>query len=377
MFVPLLISYCHSLGASPSYAAFIASIYGFLQFFSGPIMGKFSDNVGRRFCLQMCFFFSFLTYFIVATSNSLTVLLLSRIPLGIFKHTQDLCKAYIADHFKSKRRTEVLGKFNSIVNMGFIFGPLLGSYILLFYDSERHGHGIDRLIFIAAVAFLVNFILTTALLDGITSTKQYHEKPSKLTYYQTIKSHLSVMSQNNLGYFWFILTLRFLLSYSVFSSRYDLSIDLRPKELSMVTAVGGIAASTSGLLVGFFSRIYRHQYVKMVLHLSIIQGLSIVGLTYCSGVTHLILFTIPMTFANAILKVSLTNMTLNFINHRSVGLVMGIATSTISLSRFLAPLIASLLNGVDPNGPGIIGFVSSFSASVFVLVKCNGVKKWN
>lgn len=91
--------------------------------------GKFSDVSGRKKTLITSLIFTGLSYFLVGQSNSLALLALTRIPVGIFKQTQGLCKVSLADITPSIERPKVFGYFNSLASAGFIVGPLIGGHI--------------------------------------------------------------------------------------------------------------------------------------------------------------------------------------------------------------------------------------------------------
>lgn len=96
-----------------------------LSFFQG----KFSDVSGRKKVLIISLIFTGLSYFLVGQSNSLVLLALTRIPVGIFKQTQGLCKVSLADITPTIERPKVFGYFNSLASAGFIVGPLIGGHI--------------------------------------------------------------------------------------------------------------------------------------------------------------------------------------------------------------------------------------------------------
>lgn len=45
---------------------------------------------------------------------------------GIFKHSQTVCRALLADITPPEERSQVFGTFNALSSMGFIIGPMLG-----------------------------------------------------------------------------------------------------------------------------------------------------------------------------------------------------------------------------------------------------------
>ena len=70
---------------------------------------------------------------------------------GFFKHSQELSKAYLADVVPRSQRSHVFGRFNSVSNVGFIIGPVVGGYVV---DQLGGFHVVAML---TAVIFLLNF----------------------------------------------------------------------------------------------------------------------------------------------------------------------------------------------------------------------------
>jgi len=70
---------------------------------------------------------------------------------GIFKHSQELSKAYLADVMPRSQRSHVFGRFNSISNIGFIVGPVIGGYVV-----DQLG-GFHVVAVLTAGIFMLNF----------------------------------------------------------------------------------------------------------------------------------------------------------------------------------------------------------------------------
>ena len=70
---------------------------------------------------------------------------------GVFKHSQELSKAYLADTMPRSHHSRVFGRFNSISNIGFIIGPVVGGYVL------DHLGGFHVVAVLTAGLFLLNF----------------------------------------------------------------------------------------------------------------------------------------------------------------------------------------------------------------------------
>jgi len=69
---------------------------------------------------------------------------------GLFKHSQELAKAYLADVAPRSQHSHVFGRFNSVSNIGFIIGPIIGGYAVDF-------GGFHVVAMLTASIFLLNY----------------------------------------------------------------------------------------------------------------------------------------------------------------------------------------------------------------------------
>lgn len=54
---------------------------------------------------------------------------------GLFKHSQELSKAYLADLTPVNEHAKVFGQFNSVSSIGFVFGPIIGGHLAEFSNG--------------------------------------------------------------------------------------------------------------------------------------------------------------------------------------------------------------------------------------------------
>ncbi|XP_068208413.1 major facilitator superfamily domain-containing protein 9-like [Palaemon carinicauda] len=131
LIIPLIIIQVRDLGTSPVVAGAISSVYGILQLVTGPVMGRWSDISGRRPVILLCMMATAVSYIVLGSSQSLVIIILGRIIAGVFKHSQTLCRALLADVTTPEDRSRVFGVFNATSSMGFIVGPMLGGETLV------------------------------------------------------------------------------------------------------------------------------------------------------------------------------------------------------------------------------------------------------
>lgn len=103
--------------------------YGSVQFFSVPLLGALSDRFGRRPVLLLSTFGLGVAYCVTALTNSLPILLLSRVVSGATGASFTVAGAYIADITSADQRAKGFGIMGAAFGVGFIFGPALGGIL--------------------------------------------------------------------------------------------------------------------------------------------------------------------------------------------------------------------------------------------------------
>ena len=130
--LPLLPFFAEKLGASPTVVGLLVSTYAFCQLIAGPLLGRMSDHVGRRPLLLVSQAGTFIGFLILAWSNSLWLVFLSRIIDGLTAGNLSLAQAYIADVTKPEDRAKSFGIIGIAFGMGFLVGPGVSGYLSQF-----------------------------------------------------------------------------------------------------------------------------------------------------------------------------------------------------------------------------------------------------
>ena len=81
--IPLLPMYTATFGASPFVIGLVGAAYPIAQFIGTPFLGRLSDQHGRRNILLISQIGTFIGFLILAFSNSIWMLLISRIIDGL------------------------------------------------------------------------------------------------------------------------------------------------------------------------------------------------------------------------------------------------------------------------------------------------------
>jgi DHA1 family tetracycline resistance protein-like MFS transporter len=122
----------------------LISLMPLAQFLSAPLWGTLSDNVGRKKPLEISLFCIFLSYILSCVAilmNSLSLLLISRLTLGIAAGNLSIIQATIADISTHETRSKYFSLYSTAMGAGFTLGPCLGGllagkhYVIPFFFS--------------------------------------------------------------------------------------------------------------------------------------------------------------------------------------------------------------------------------------------------
>lgn len=128
----------------------MATAWGVMQFFCGPLLGMLSDRFGRRPVLLLSLFGLGVDFLFMAFAPTLWWLFLGRLLNGATAASFSTANAYLADVTPPDQRAKVFGWMGSAFSFGFLVGPILGGVL---------GEHDLRTPFLAAAALtLANFL---------------------------------------------------------------------------------------------------------------------------------------------------------------------------------------------------------------------------
>ena len=124
----LLSEVAHTTELGWRYGAFL-SLYALMQFLFSPLLGIWSDKVGRRPVLLASLAGATVDYLFLALAPSLSLLFLGRAIAGITGASQAVASAYISDVTSEAQRARRFGQLSAFQGLGFIAGPLIGGFL--------------------------------------------------------------------------------------------------------------------------------------------------------------------------------------------------------------------------------------------------------
>ncbi|XP_068208073.1 major facilitator superfamily domain-containing protein 9-like isoform X5 [Palaemon carinicauda] len=319
-------------------------------------LGRWSDISGRRPVILLCMMATAVSYIVLGSSQSLVIIILGRIIAGVFKHSQTLCRALLADVTTPEDRSRVFGVFNATSSMGFIVGPMLGGHLSELED------GFSIVCNLGALFFVVDFVIFWMFIPDISPLQQTSTKETSEG--ENLKQMFAFMKDINWQIFGDIFLIRFFLSFSslVYRSNFSLLIDqnfgVSPKVIGYLISFQGIISAVAGFFTGRVSNFYRDSQ-KELFHSSILLTVALIGLTIAPSLTTLLMCLIPLCISTAVIRVSSSAITIGLCDPSKVGSVTGFGQSIASVARMVTPLIAGVTQEISVYGPGVMGTLSA------------------
>ncbi|HWO17158.1 MAG TPA: MFS transporter [Kofleriaceae bacterium] len=155
--IPLLGLYAEKFHATPLVATTLVSVYAACSLLSTPVIGRLSDQYGRKPLLMISQAGTCLGFVMLGFSNSLWMVFAGRILDGLTAGNLSIAQAYISDHTAPENRAKAFGVIGVAFGIGFMFGPLLGGWL-------SRSHGMHMPFIVAAGLSLCSIFATYKLL---------------------------------------------------------------------------------------------------------------------------------------------------------------------------------------------------------------------
>lgn len=131
--IPTLPKVTEELGGSSLHIGLVGTLYGLSQLIGSNFLGPASDSRGRKGVLLLSFLGGAAGYFMIYVAmayESLSLLLMSRIPVGIFMQTMTMARSIVSDCSNASSRARALAKNAGVpAGLGFIVGPMVGGIL--------------------------------------------------------------------------------------------------------------------------------------------------------------------------------------------------------------------------------------------------------
>ncbi len=127
--IPVIPLYAEAFGATEFVVGLLLASYSATQFVFAPILGRLSDERGRRPILLLSLAGSVIAWTLFGLAQALWVLFLARLIAGAMGGNIAAAQAYIADVTTEENRAKGLGLIGAAFGLGFVFGPAIGGLV--------------------------------------------------------------------------------------------------------------------------------------------------------------------------------------------------------------------------------------------------------
>lgn len=340
----------------------LLSIMPITLFFSAPILGALSDQKGRKFLINICLLVGVLGYLIAVVGvmvESLLILIISRIAIGISAGSGAVVEASLADLSTAEEKPKNFGLFNMACGLGFTAGPFIGGQLSTSSFCSIEGYAAPFLV--AAMATFINLVLIIwffvethlpkekrpiSWTMGITNIKKAFALPGLRTVFFCV-----LFACVGWSFYWEFIPVTWInqlhFSTADVGDRYAFG--------------AAIYALGSGLLI---RPIVNRFAVEKVLFYGLIGcGLSIGVLLFHDSPTSLWVYIALQQYTISLFFPTSTALVSNSVGDEAQGEVLGVLQSVQAFAFAVSPLVAGVLLSLSFAIPIVVGAGSMLIAA--------------
>ncbi|MFX1358032.1 MAG: MFS transporter [Promethearchaeota archaeon] len=341
----------------------VLSVNAIFSFIFGPVLGKLSDKYGRKPLLLISQAGTFSGFLMLAFSNSIWMIIISRIVDGVFGGNFPIAKAIIGDEVPPKDRSIQMANVGVAHVLASLFGPALGGIL---YDIG----GILLPGLFAAGLSVFTMIITIFILEE-TWPKSKRQQP------HIMKTKIIIKIRKNKGAM-FYLTLfgfhsaSFMVAMSSLALFAKIVFGMESSEIGMLLMISGIFRATIRftLFKPAINKLGENNAILLGLGMFLVSFL-IVGFSF-SVIMFFILILI-ISFAASLTRGPLNSKISQSVSPREQGKINGYSSGLDSFSQIIGPLIGYFM--LSFFAPYFLSFVIGTIALVPFLMGFKKIEK--
>lgn len=357
LIIPLLPIYARRFGADAKLLGLLLGSYALAQFLFAPVLGRWSDRVGRRPVLLISVAGSAASCILLGVadlSSWMGLLFVARILDGMTGGNISTVQAYVADVTSGEDRARGMGLIGAMIGLGFVLGPALG-FALLFVGTHFAGDaGTSWPAFGAAAISTVAWFLVWRFLPEPKTHRQY--PAGALPAASFFGNFRQVAGQPRLAELLVVLTTT-TFCFVIFETtlvytclqRFGLTSN---SVMFIFVYLGLLIVVVRGGLIGRLVRRYGEPNLLIAGPLLSACGFAIIALSqYWPDMIMLLVACLPIAFGTGMADPVIRAMLSRQAAETEQGLTLGVASGLASLMRAVVPLLAGALYDLSVSLP--------------------------
>lgn len=328
----------------------VASFYA-AQFIGGPILGRWSDKIGRVPVLIVSQIGTVVSFVMFGMAGAVWVLFASRILDGLTGGNIVVAQAYVTDVTPKEKRAQALGLVFTAFGVAFFIGPAIGGILV--------GLGPRVPYFIAAGAAGAVVLMTVFTLDeSMTADEraEHHAVAERMSLVETLRVRplmfallILFVAQSALG----IVMATFALfgDAVLFDSNAELGVGF------LLGIVGLSQVFTQTALLGRAIKRFgetRVMVIAIVVRTVSLGLFAIATIVWVAGIGSAM-----FAIGSGLLIPTLQALATRSVDDSMRGGVLGVFQSTTSLAVIMSTAVSGILFAIGPHTPFIVAFVLS------------------
>ncbi|MFX0024933.1 MAG: MFS transporter [Candidatus Hermodarchaeota archaeon] len=334
----------------------ILSVNAMFSFIFGPILGKLSDIYGRKPLLLISQVGTCAGFLLLAFSNSIWMIIISRIVDGVFGGNFPIAKAIIGDEVPPKDRSIQMANIGVAHVLASLIGPGLGGTL----------YGIGGILLpglFAAGLSIFTIIITIFILEETwpkSKRLQYHEMKTKII----IKIRKNKAAMFYLTLFGFH-TASFMIAMASLSFFAEIVFGMEAPEIGILLMISGIFRATIRftLFKPAINKLGENNAILVGLGMFLVSFL-IVG--FSVSVIMFFILILSISFAASLTRGPLNSKISQSVSPREQGKINGYSSGLDSFAQIIGPLIGTFM--LDFFAPFFLSFVIGSIALVPFII---------
>lgn len=385
LIIPLQAVYAQRLGAKGVTFGLLVGSYSLMQMIFNPILGRWSDRIGRRPVLLISVAGSVASHIVLGVADlaqSLPLLFAARLLDGITGANIATAQAYIADVTDAENRAKGMGLFGAAFGAGFVLGPAISAVLVTIggYVSGPEQGTCWPAFGAAFTSAIALFLIWRHLPEPqrVVDGSQGRRGESHASVLALLRARHIGATLRHLLMIVFAVTFAFVLMESTLVYLLRRRFDLGAGGIGLGFAgIGLVMIVVQGGLVSRLSKRFGERKLVTAGPLVTGVGFALLALIMSPESTTaawwiLIIGCIVTTAGHGFTGPNLNALTSKTAAAGAQGGTFGLSQATASLARAISPPIGGLLFDCGPAWPYVVGSVVFFGAGAFAAWTVRG-----